>query len=107
MRMRGCYAIKYNIEAGWIGISTSLREKWLDVIVANSSPGIPIADREKIFERFYRADPAHSRHIEGVGLGLSVSREIARAHGGDIVLKAEDNSVVQFVLSLPFVPTMR
>lgn len=94
-------AIKYNVKNGWISISTVLWPQKIEVLVANSSPGIPIGDRDKIFERFFRADPAHSREVEGVGLGLSVSREIARAHGGDISFKVETEGAVRFALFLP------
>jgi len=94
-------AIKYNVEHGWITITASRNAQRIEVMVSNSSPGIIPADRVKIFERFYRADPAHTRHIEGVGLGLSVSREIARAHGGDITLKTGDDGIVRFTLALP------
>lgn len=95
-------AIKYNVEKGWIRISAAASgPQWIEVQVVNSSKGIPAADRDKIFERFYRADPSHSRHIEGVGLGLSVSKEIARAHGGDISLEVNNDGSVQFTLRLP------
>ena len=94
-------AIKYNLEGGWINISTVLWPQKIEVLVANSSPGIPIGDRDKIFERFFRADPAHGREVEGVGLGLSVSREIARAHGGDISFKVDADGSVRFSLFLP------
>ena len=93
-------AIKYNIEKGWIQISTAISPGWVAVSVANSSPGIPVAAQGRIFERFFRADSSHSRQVEGVGLGLSVSREIARAHGGDITFSAQAG-VVRFVLRLP------
>lgn len=94
-------AIKYNVDQGWIHIATACWSQRVEVRVANSSTGIPVTEHSKIFERFYRADPAHSRHVEGVGLGLSVSREIARAHGGDITLKVEGKGSVQFSLLLP------
>ncbi len=94
-------AIKYNVEQGWIRISMSEGPKQVEVLVVNSSSGIPSAEREKVFDRFYRADSAHSRGVEGVGLGLSVSREIARAHGGDITLRTERDGTVQFSLLLP------
>ena len=94
-------AIKYNVNQGWITITTGCWSQQVEVRISNSSSGIPVAERGRIFERFYRADPAHSRHVEGVGLGLSVSREIARAHGGDIVLKVENEGTVQFSLLLP------
>jgi signal transduction histidine kinase len=94
-------AIKYNVDQGWIRITTARWAQHVEVQVSNSSTGIPVAQRSRIFERFYRADPAHSRQVEGVGLGLSVSREIARAHGGDITLQVEGESSVQFSLLLP------
>jgi two-component system, OmpR family, heavy metal sensor histidine kinase CusS len=93
-------AIKYNVAEGWIHIATAHWGQRVEVLVSNSSPGIPIAERPRIFERFYRADPSHSSHVEGVGLGLSVSREIARAHGGDLALKSDSNGSVQFSLLL-------
>lgn len=92
-------AIKYNIPHGWIRITTRRQAGRIEVSVANASLGIAMADRERIFERFYRTDPAHSRQIEGVGLGLSLSREIVRAHGGDLQLVGPANDVVQFVVS--------
>lgn len=95
-------AIKYNLlEGGWIRISTSITGQWLEVLVSNSSAGIAIGDRSKIFERFFRGDSTHNRHIDGVGLGLSVSREIARAHGGDLLLKDTEAGQVTFSLLLP------
>ena len=94
-------AIKYNVEQGWIHLSTAALPQGVEIIVANSSAGIPAAERNRIFERFYRADPARSRNVEGVGLGLSVSREIARAHGGDLTLESGGDGQVQFALRLP------
>ncbi len=97
-------AIKYNVDGGWIIIAADIVAEKVYVTMTNSSPGISIADRSKIFERFYRADPAHSRNIEGTGLGLSVSREIARAHGGDLSLKeSSDHNVTSLLLTLPCV----
>ena len=94
-------AIKYNVDGGWIRIATSRWAQRIEVVVSNASLGIPAQDRSKIFERFFRADPAHSRHVEGVGLGLSLSREIARAHGGDLSLKSDAAGAVEFSLLLP------
>jgi heavy metal sensor kinase len=94
-------AIKYNVERGWIRISTARRAEQIEVQVSNTSAGIPAAERERIFDRFFRGDPNHGRKVEGVGLGLSVSREIARAHGGDITFEVDENNVVRFSLLLP------
>jgi signal transduction histidine kinase len=94
-------AIKYNVEGGWIRIDSVRLARSVEVLVSNASIGITPANRTRLFERFFRADQAHSRKIEGVGLGLSVSREIARAHGGDLTLKGESKGSVQFSLVLP------
>ncbi|MFO7767627.1 MAG: ATP-binding protein [bacterium] len=67
--------------------------------VEDQGPGVPERDRERIFERFYRADPARTAG-EGSGLGLALSRAIVRAHGGRIrVEKGEDGA--RFVVELP------
>ena len=94
-------AIKYNLPKGWIHINAARQDGRIEVSVANASLGIPDADRERIFERFYRADQSHNRQIEGVGLGLSLSREIARAHGGDLLLTEAEIGKVRFDVYLP------
>lgn len=98
-------AIKYNVENGWICISTVFRPNQVEVVVANSSTGIPSAERDKVFDRFYRADSTRNRQVEGVGLDLRVTREIAIAHVGDVTLRTNRNGTVQFSLLLsPSVP---
>jgi len=56
------------------------------VEIEDDGPGIPAADREKVFEPFYRREPSRSRQTGGIGLGLAVVRSIARGHGGDVAL---------------------
>ncbi len=68
--------------------------------VADDGPGIPIADRERIFERFSRLDNSRSRHEGGTGLGLAIVKEIVLAHGGEIGL-FEGKSGAHFVIRLP------
>lgn len=94
-------AIKYNLPDGWIHFSVLSSPQQLTLIVANASAGIPIEATHKIFERFYRVDAAHSRQIEGVGLGLSLSREIVRAHGGELSLTVHLNQEVRLALVMP------
>ena len=56
------------------------------VEIEDDGPGIPPADRERVFEPFYRREPSRSRQTGGIGLGLAVVRSIARGHGGDVDL---------------------
>lgn len=98
-------AIKYNIEGGWVRIAVSRTPQQVTVVVANASAGIEAEDRARLFERFYRADGAHGRRVDGVGLGLSLSRELARAHGGDLKLEVAADRSVEVSLTLPALAT--
>ncbi|MGW1288620.1 sensor histidine kinase [Streptomyces sp. NPDC001118] len=70
------------------------------VRVADAGPGIPPADQERIFDRFYRVDRTRSRDRGGSGLGLAVATSLVRAHGGTITLTSEPGATV-FTVSLP------
>lgn len=94
-------AIKHNIEHGWASAHAALRGDQVAVVIANSSPGILLEERDRIFERFYRGAFARERRVEGSGLGLSVSREIVRAHSGDITLEVNSDGTAQFTVLLP------
>jgi signal transduction histidine kinase len=97
-------AIKFNTPDGWIHITASRSANEVFVSVSNASHGIDPADARRVFERFYRGDPAHGRAVDGVGLGLSLSREIARAHGGDLTLETGQDARVFLQLVLPDLP---
>lgn len=94
-------AIKYNLPGGWIKIQAWQQKARVLVTIANASKSIPLEDQARIFERFHRGDPARTRKVEGTGLGLSLSREIARAHQGDLTLDATPAGETAFTLSLP------
>jgi heavy metal sensor kinase len=93
-------AIKYNIPNGWIRIDAKQMNNHIEVIVSNSSLGIAEADLELIFERFYRCESSHNRKVDGMGLGLSLSRDIIHAHHGKIDVST-DQSAVSFLIHLP------
>lgn len=94
-------AIKYNVPQGWIRLTVVANAQSVEIRVANASEGLADEERERIFDRFHRLDPARNRRTEGVGLGLSVAREIARAHQGDLTLAPSQTGQVTFVLRLP------
>ncbi|NMF58339.1 sensor histidine kinase [Pseudanabaena yagii] len=93
-------AIKYNLPNGWIHIQTKLKSNSLMVTISNSSQDISSSDRDRLFDRFHRADPARNRGIEGFGLGLSLSREIAIAHNGNLQLDQTNQGCTSFTLIL-------
>lgn len=80
-------SVKYNQPKGRIEVSLSTENDHAILSLGNSGPGIPEQDRELIFNRFHRADTSRNRRVDGVGLGLNLSREILRVHGGDVGLK--------------------
>ncbi|MBE9181976.1 HAMP domain-containing protein [Oculatella sp. LEGE 06141] len=94
-------AIKYNLPNGWIQIHAHLQEAVIIVTISNASSPIPAADRDRIFDRFHRGDPARTRKIEGIGLGLSLAREIVRAHQGTLTLDRSPSAQTAFTLRLP------
>ncbi len=71
------------------------------VIISDSGPGIPGSELEKVFEPFYRLEASRNRDTGGSGLGLSISRSIARAHGGDVLLRNLKPHGVEATLLLP------
>ena len=98
-------AIKYNEPGGQVRIVLAREAERAVVRVSNTGPRIPPEDRERVFERFYRADPSRSRRVDGVGLGLSLAREILRAHGGNLVLDPASGPLTTFVATLPTQPS--
>lgn len=84
------------------GIVVSLDDgpKGVSIRISDQGPGVPPDQRERIFEPFYRM-PGHAEYAGGVGLGLSLVRQIARRHGGDVVCEAPPSGGGRFTISLP------
>lgn len=91
-------AVKYTPEAGAIHIQAVSQTDEVIVSIADTGPGIPEEERERIFERFYQVDK--SRH-DGTGLGLAIARHIVLAHGGKIWVESGTNKGSTFYFTLP------
>jgi signal transduction histidine kinase len=94
-------AIKYNVPGGRITISLKKEGEFIVAEIADTGVGIPEEDVGKVFDRFYRVDKSGSRESGGIGLGLSIVREIVRLHGGRIEIKSRINEGSAVSLYLP------
>src|SRR5262249_2121284 len=77
-------AVQHSVSGGSVGVDFAADSQTVQITIGDSGPGIPPAERERIFERFVRLD--HARTGNGSGLGLPIARWIAEAHGGSLVL---------------------
>jgi two-component system phosphate regulon sensor histidine kinase PhoR len=94
-------AVQYTAPGGRIAITAAARGREIVLSVSDTGIGIPKAEQERIFERFYRIDPARSRELGGTGLGLSIARHLAEAHGGRILVESEVGRGSTFHVCLP------
>jgi len=94
-------AINYSPADTKVAVSTSIEKEIMTISVADQGIGIPEAEVERIFERFYRVDPARSRETGGTGLGLSIVKHIINKHGGEISVWSSENVGSTFSIRLP------
>jgi len=99
-------AIKYTGDNGTIRIYSSLVSGKAIIRVWDNGMGIPEADINRIFERFYRVDKARSREQGGTGLGLAIAKEIINAHAGDISIASKLNEGTEITITLPVEKTL-
>jgi signal transduction histidine kinase len=96
-------AVRHTPSGGSVQVELAVQPGAFEIAVSDGGPGIPEAERERIFERFVRLDA--SRHAaDGAGLGLPIARTIAAAHGGSLVLLRSAPSGSTFLVRLPASP---
>lgn len=96
-------ATKYSREGGAIECRLWQEGETVVFTLANTTERGAGLDRDRLFDRFFRGDPSHNRNVDGSGLGLSLAREISRAHGGELVLDTGETREgwIGFRLTLP------
>jgi two-component system sensor histidine kinase BaeS len=97
-------AIKFGPAGGTVTVTTGRDGEDVLVSVLDEGPGIPLDARELVFDRFRRLDASRTRATGGTGIGLSIVREIARAHRGRASVQAGPRGGSLFVLAMPGVP---
>jgi two-component system sensor histidine kinase SenX3 len=97
-------AINYSPEKTKVSVNSTIKEGLIEVSVTDQGIGIPESELGRIFERFYRVDPARSRQTGGTGLGLSIVKHVALNHGGDVRVWSKENVGSTFSILLPIAP---
>jgi|TARA_B110000503_G_scaffold140313_1_gene230856 two-component system, OmpR family, sensor histidine kinase SenX3 len=94
-------AVNYSPEKTTVSITSKIQDAIVEISVADQGIGIPETELDRIFERFYRVDPARSRQTGGTGLGLSIVKHVVTKHGGEIKVWSAPNIGSTFSIRLP------
>lgn len=94
-------AINYSPEGTKVGVGARRNGDYIEITVTDQGPGIPEQDQARIFERFYRVDPARSRETGGTGLGLAIVKHVCANHGGDCTVWSREGEGSTFTLHFP------
>jgi two-component system, OmpR family, sensor histidine kinase SenX3 len=94
-------AVAYSASDSTVLVTTKAADQMVEISVVDPGLGIPSDELERIFERFYRVDPARHRSTGGTGLGLSIVKHVAATHGGDVRVWSLEGQGSTFTLSLP------
>lgn len=94
-------AVNYSPEGTKVTVSSVVEDGIVTISITDQGIGIPENEKDRIFERFYRVDPARSRQSGGTGLGLSIVKHVATKHGGEVSVWSVENVGSTFSLKLP------
>lgn len=95
-------AVRYNVaEDGWVEVSTEIRQGEAVLVVSNTGPVVPAYEVDNLFEPFRRLRQERTGSDKGVGLGLSIARSVARAHGGRIIAEPREGGGLVMRVTLP------
>jgi two-component system sensor histidine kinase SenX3 len=94
-------AVAYSPDGSRVVVAARADDLMVDLTVTDQGIGIPASEIERIFERFYRVDPARHRSTGGTGLGLSIVKHVAASHGGEVRVWSVEGQGSTFTLALP------
>lgn len=94
-------AVNYSDEGTRVALGVRQVDGIVEITVSDQGHGIPAAEQDRIFERFYRVDPARSRATGGTGLGLAIVKHICSNHGGEVKVWSEEGQGSTFTMRLP------
>ncbi|MEO7147189.1 MAG: ATP-binding protein [Terrimesophilobacter sp.] len=94
-------AILYSPKGSRVGIGVNVSESVVEIAVTDQGIGIAADELDRVFERFYRIDPARSRHTGGSGLGLAIVKHVVQNHGGDVRVWSQPGHGSTFTVRLP------
>jgi signal transduction histidine kinase len=94
-------AIKYNQPGGWVSLALRRSDESAEFAITNTGPGVAPEILPRVFDRFFRGDPAHSDTEEGCGLGLSIAQWIVSAHKGTIRMESVPLKLTTVTVHLP------
>ncbi|MFJ3032773.1 two-component system, OmpR family, sensor histidine kinase SenX3 [Curtobacterium sp. 314Chir4.1] len=94
-------AVKYSPDGTRVGVGVRSAKGFVEIAVTDQGVGIPEADLDRVFERFYRVDPARSRATGGTGLGLAIVKHVVGNHGGDVRVWSQPGKGSTFTIRLP------
>jgi len=100
-------AVSYSGEGTTVTVRTAVHDGSVSIGVSDEGIGIAEKDLERVFERFYRADPARSRATGGTGLGLAIVKHVATNHGGSVTVSSVEGLGATFTLRLPAATPVR
>jgi signal transduction histidine kinase len=97
-------AVKFTESNGAVTVSVGGNNGWATIVVADTGIGVPAAEQQQVFSRFFRASTATTRAIPGTGLGLAISRALVEQHDGVIAIESEEEHGTKITVMLPAQP---
>lgn len=94
-------AVHYSLPGSRVGVGVRRRDGTVEISVTDQGVGIPEADIDRVFERFFRVDQARARNTGGTGLGLSIVKHVVQNHGGDVRVWSQEGRGSTFTIRLP------